>query len=163
MDMYWVVLTGIPSTYPAFASHWNIGFALTARHFCQTATKVPKKALPHRTALASLRFPHSGPAPWARRHGPSLAHHGSPGIHAGRPTTQNLHSASRRASRSKSKTRSKTRSKAKSKSKAKAKAKSKTLGHSGPLRFAPVFLPLTRNERYDPRWLRFYQTLAHSS
>ena len=101
MDMYWVVLTGIPSTYPAFASKWNIGFALTARHFCQTATKVPKKALPHRTAFAALRFPHSGPAPWARRHGPSMAHRGSPGIHAGRPTPQNLHSASRRASKSK--------------------------------------------------------------
>ena len=105
-----MVLTGIPSTYPAFASHWNIGFALTARHFCQTATKVPKKALPHRTALASLRFPHSGPAPWARRHGPSLAHHGSPGIHAGRPTTQNLHSASRRASKSKARSTAKSKS-----------------------------------------------------
>ena len=92
-----MVLTGIASTYPALAFNWNIGFALTARHFCQTATKVPKKALPHRTALAALRFPHSGPAPWARRHGPSMAHRGSPGIHAGRPTPQNLHSASRRA------------------------------------------------------------------
>ncbi|MDE4516510.1 nucleoid-structuring protein H-NS, partial [Pseudomonas fragi] len=37
----------------------------------------------------------SGPAPWARRHGPSMAHRGSPGIHAGRPTAQNLLSASR--------------------------------------------------------------------
>ena len=45
------------STYPAFAPNRNIGFALTARHFCQTATKVPKKALPQRTALASLRCP----------------------------------------------------------------------------------------------------------
>jgi len=72
------------------------GFALTARHFCQTATKVPKKASPTRTAFAALRFPHSGPAPWARRHGPSMAHRGSPGIHAGTPTAQNLHSASRR-------------------------------------------------------------------
>jgi hypothetical protein len=51
----------------------------------------------------SLRsgVPHSGPAPWARRDGPSMAQHGSPGIHAGRPTTQNLRSASRRAGRSK--------------------------------------------------------------
>ena len=57
MDMCSVALTGISSTYPAFVSNWNIGFALTARHFCQTATKVPKKALPHRTALASLRCP----------------------------------------------------------------------------------------------------------
>ena len=42
------------STYPAFAPNRNIGFALTARHFCQTATKVPKRALPQRTALASV-------------------------------------------------------------------------------------------------------------
>ena len=101
MDMYWVVLTGIPSTYPAFASHWNIGFALTARHFCQTATKVPKKALPYRTAFAALRCPSlrscSVGTPPRAIHGPSMAHRGSPGIHAGRPTPQNLHSASRRA------------------------------------------------------------------
>ena len=45
-----LAITGPSLTYPAFASNWNIGFALTARHFCQTATKVPKKALPHRTA-----------------------------------------------------------------------------------------------------------------
>ena len=38
--------------------------------------------------------------------GPSMAQHGSPGIHAGRPTTRNLHSASRRGGRSRSKTRS---------------------------------------------------------
>ncbi|KAB0489264.1 hypothetical protein F7Q95_15825 [Pseudomonas psychrophila] len=37
-----------------------------------------------------------------------MAQHGSPGIHAGRPTTQNLRSASRRAGRSK--TSAKTRS-----------------------------------------------------
>ena len=45
----------------------------------------------------SLRssVPRSGPAPRARRDGPSLAQHGSPGIHAGRPTPQNLPSASR--------------------------------------------------------------------
>ena len=47
-----LAITGPSLTYPAFASNWNIGFALTARHFCQTATKVPKKALPQRTALA---------------------------------------------------------------------------------------------------------------
>ena len=52
--------------------------------------------------LGALRFPRSGPAPWARRDGLSLAQHGSPGIHAGRPTTQHLLSASRGADRSKS-------------------------------------------------------------
>ena len=83
-------------TYPFDAPRLSTGFALTARHFCQTATKVPKKALPRRTALASLRCPSRRYAPWARRDGPSLAQHGSPGIHAGRPTAQNLHSASRR-------------------------------------------------------------------
>ncbi|PAA03524.1 hypothetical protein CJU76_11000 [Pseudomonas fragi] len=58
--------------------------------------------MPRRTAFAALRFPRSGPAPWARRHGPSLAHRGSPGIHAGRPTPQNLLSASRRGGQIKS-------------------------------------------------------------
>ncbi|PAA01696.1 hypothetical protein CJU81_23615, partial [Pseudomonas fragi] len=57
--------------------------------------KVTKALSPHRTAFAALRFPRSGPVPWARRHGPSMAHRGSPGIHAGRPTPQNLLSASR--------------------------------------------------------------------
>ncbi|MCH4870432.1 hypothetical protein EQV90_16440 [Pseudomonas sp. TMW22089] len=60
--------------------------------------------MPQRTAFAALRFPRSGPAPWPRRDGPSMAQHGSPGIHAGRTTTQNLLSASRRGSRSRSKT-----------------------------------------------------------
>ena len=100
-----------PRTCPFDALNLSTGSALTAAHFCQTAecrttTKVSKKALPLRTAFASLKFPHSGPAPWARRDGPSLAQHGSPGIHAGRPTTRNLHSASRRGGRSRSKTRS---------------------------------------------------------
>ena len=35
--------------------------------------KVTKTLPPPRTALAALRFPHSGPAPWARCDGPSLA------------------------------------------------------------------------------------------
>ena len=61
----------------------------------QKDPKGTKRSSPHRTAFAALRFPRSGPAPWARRHGPSMAHHGSPGIHAGRPTPQNLLSASR--------------------------------------------------------------------
>ena len=82
--------------YPFDALRLFTGSALTAANFCQTATKVSKKALPHRSAFASLRFPRAGPAPWARRDGPSLAQRGSPGIHAGRPTTQNLHSASQK-------------------------------------------------------------------
>ena len=63
--------------------------------FVKQPQKEPKRPCPWRTAFASLRFPHSGSAPWARRHGPSMAHRGSPGIHAGRPTPQNLLSASR--------------------------------------------------------------------
>ena len=109
--MYSKLLIG-PCTYPFNALNLSTGSALTAAHFWQTAPKVSKRSLPLRTALAALRFPHSGPAPWARRDGPSLALHGSPGIHAGRPTPRNLLSASRRGGRSRSKTRSKTRSKA---------------------------------------------------
>ena len=89
-----VFLTDTLSTYPPFVSNWNIGFALTASPFLKDQ-KGTKKSSPHRTAFATLRFPRSGPAPWARRHGPSMAHRGSPGIHAGRPTPQNLLSASR--------------------------------------------------------------------
>ena len=63
--------------------------------FVKQPQKEPKRPCPWRTAFAALRFPRSGSAPWARRHGPSLAHRGSPGIHAGRPTPQNLLSASR--------------------------------------------------------------------
>jgi len=66
--------------------------------------KGTKKSSPHRTAFATLRFPRSGSAPWARRHGPSMAHRGSPGIHAGRPTPQNLLSASREGRQIKSTT-----------------------------------------------------------
>ena len=107
--MYSKLLIG-QRTYPFYALSFSTGSALTAAHFWQTAPKVSKRSLPPRTALASLRFPHSGPAPWARRDGPSMAQHGSPGIHAGRPTPQNLHSASRWGGRSRS--RSKTRSQA---------------------------------------------------
>ena len=89
-----VCLTDTLSTYPAFVSNLNSGFALTASPFLKDQ-KGTKKSSPHRTAFASLRFPRSGSAPWARRHGPSMAHRGSPGIHAGRPTPQNLLSASR--------------------------------------------------------------------
>ena len=88
-------------TYPFYVSRLFTGFALTASPFCQTAecrttTKRTKKALPQRTAFAALRFPRSGPAPWPRRDGPSMAQHGSPGIHAGQPSTQNLLSACRK-------------------------------------------------------------------
>ena len=69
--------------------------------FVKQPQKEPKRPCPWRTAFAALRFPRSGPAPWARRHGPSMAHRGSPGIHAGRPTPQNLLSASRWGGRSK--------------------------------------------------------------
>ena len=96
-----VFITDVLSTYPASAFNWNIGFALTASPFLKDQ-KGTKKSSPQRTAFASLRFPRSGPAPWARRDGPSMAQHGSPGIHAGRPTAQNLLSASRRGGQIKS-------------------------------------------------------------
>ena len=89
-----VCLTDTLSTYPAFVSNGDYGFDLTSSPFWKDP-KGTKRYSPHRTAFAALRFPRSGPAPWARRHGPSMAHHGSPGIHAGRPTPQNLLSASR--------------------------------------------------------------------
>jgi len=111
MDMYPIIQSLSRCTYPFDAQRRSTGFALTARHFCQTATKVPKKASPTRTAFAALRFPRSGPAPWARRHGPSMAHRGSPGIHAGTPTAQNLHSASRRGGQIKNQSNSNNRSK----------------------------------------------------
>jgi hypothetical protein len=38
-------------------------------------------------------IPHSGDAPWARRHPPSMAGGGSRGIHAARPTPRHLRSA----------------------------------------------------------------------
>jgi hypothetical protein len=40
-----------------------------------------------------LGFPHSGDAPWARRHPPSMAGGGSRGIHAAQPTPRHLRSA----------------------------------------------------------------------
>jgi hypothetical protein len=40
-----------------------------------------------------LGFLHSGDAPWARRHPPSMAGGGSRGIHAARPTPRHLRSA----------------------------------------------------------------------
>ncbi len=118
--MYSVFQLYKPCTYPLGVLKLSTGSALTAAHFWQTAPKVSKRSLPLRTALASLRFPRSGPAPWARRDGPSLAQHGSPGIHAGRPTPQNLHSASRWGGRSRS------RSKASSRSRSTATARRST-------------------------------------
>ena len=41
-----------PSTYPFDVSRLSTGSALTAAHFCQTATKVSKKALPYHTAAS---------------------------------------------------------------------------------------------------------------
>ena len=69
-----------------------------------------QKGLPLASGLRCAQVPSCRLAPWARRHGPSLAHRGSPGIHAGRPTPQNLHSASRWGGRSKSKARARSRS-----------------------------------------------------
>ena len=55
--MYSVLQLSKPRTYPFHVSRRSTGSALTAAHFCQTATKVSKKALPLRTALAALRCP----------------------------------------------------------------------------------------------------------
>ncbi|RJX78483.1 hypothetical protein D3M70_17010 [Pseudomonas sp. LS-2] len=44
-------------------------------------------------AAPSSPYPHSGDAPWARRHPPSMAGGGSRGIHAARPTPRHLRSA----------------------------------------------------------------------
>ena len=41
-----------PSTYPFDVLRLSTGSALTAAHFCQTATKVSKKALPYHTAAS---------------------------------------------------------------------------------------------------------------
>ena len=41
-----------PSTYPFDVPRLSTGSALTAAHFCQTATKVSKKALPYHTAAS---------------------------------------------------------------------------------------------------------------
>ena len=75
-------------------SNGDYGFDLTSSPFWKDP-KGTKRSSPLRTAFAALRFPRAGFVPWARRHGPSMAHRGSPGIHAGRPTPHNLLSASR--------------------------------------------------------------------
>ncbi|PTS85784.1 nucleoid-structuring protein H-NS [Pseudomonas sp. HMWF032] len=58
------------------------------------APEVTKRSCPLHPGLAALDFPRSIIAPGARREGPSLAHHGSRGIHAAQPLTQRFHSAS---------------------------------------------------------------------
>ena len=70
--------------------------------FVKQPQKEPKRPCPGVRPSLRSGVPRSGPAPWARRDGPSLAQHGSPGIHAGRPTAQNLLSASRRGGQIKS-------------------------------------------------------------
>ncbi|PAA31852.1 hypothetical protein CJU73_02160 [Pseudomonas fragi] len=54
-----------------------------------------QKRQSNQSAFAPSYGLRSGSTPWARRDGPSMAHRGCPGIHAGRPTPQNLLSASR--------------------------------------------------------------------
>ncbi len=61
--------------------------------FFSDAKKVTKKRLPLHSALAARGFLRSGPVSRARRDGPSMAQHGSPGIPAGRLSKQNLRSA----------------------------------------------------------------------
>ena len=62
-----------------------IGFAFTASHL--EKPQVTKGSCPFRSVARS------GPAPWARRHRPSMAGGGYRGILAAVPTAQNLHSA----------------------------------------------------------------------
>ncbi|SEP16857.1 hypothetical protein SAMN03159293_05393, partial [Pseudomonas sp. NFACC39-1] len=73
----------------------GLGFRPYGGSLLANAPKVTKRSLPHHSAprLGSV-CPHSGIAPWARREGPSMAQRGYPGIHAGMPTAQYLHSAS---------------------------------------------------------------------
>ena len=78
--------------------------------------KSNQKGLPLASGLRCAQVPSCRLAPWVRRHGPSMAHRGSPGIHAGRPTPQNLHSASRWGGRSKSTARARARARSRSRS-----------------------------------------------
>ncbi|MBC8648980.1 hypothetical protein F3I76_05580 [Pseudomonas sp. MT4] len=69
----------------------------TARHFflfCQE--KVTKRRPPLHPGLVALRpdFPHSGAAPEARHEGTPLSLRFPLGVHASRPPTQRLRSAS---------------------------------------------------------------------
>ena len=71
----------------------DIGSALTAGHF--EKPKVTKGSNPlHSVPRLGSACLHSGLAPWARRHRPSMAGGGYLGIHAEVPTAQDLRSAS---------------------------------------------------------------------
>ena len=133
MDMYSKLLIG-PCTYPLNALNLSTGSALTAAHFCQTATKVSKKALPLRTALAALRCPslRSRSVGTLRRaiHGPIAALPASMPVDPLRRTsTRPPERGGRSRSRSRSKARSKTRSKAGSKAGSQA---ARALTHTHP-------------------------------
>jgi len=81
--------------------------------------KSNQKVLPHHSVprLGSA-FPHSGIAPGARRHRPSMAEGGYRGIHAAVPPAQRLRSASGNgAGRSKSNAKPKQKQKQKQKQK----------------------------------------------
>ena len=100
-------------TYPFGAPRLFTGSAFTAGPFWQTAPKGTKKALPLRTALAERGFPLSGSAPWARRDGPSMAQHDSPGFLPGGPLRKTYARPSEGACRSKAKQSKAKQSKAK--------------------------------------------------
>ena len=89
--------------YPLDAPRRSTGSALTAGPFWQTAPKGTKKALPQRSALAARGFPLSGSAPWARRDGPSMAQHDSPGFLPGGPLRKTYVQPAEGACRSKAK------------------------------------------------------------
>ncbi len=86
------------------------GSVASAMHFAFTgATRMSRRReCPSQKAERRCCYGGGAAGRRASRDGPSMTQHGSPGIHAGRPTTQNLLSASRRAGRSK--TSAKTRS-----------------------------------------------------
>ena len=102
-DMYSKFKLEPPSTYPFDVSRRSTGSALTAGPFWQTAPKGTKKALPQRSAIAALRFPLSGSAAQARRDGPSMAQHGSPGFLPGGPLHKTYARPAEGACRSKAK------------------------------------------------------------
>ena len=80
-EMYLLPLLKPLTTYPFDVSWLSMGSALTAAHFCQTATKVSKKALPYHTA-ASAVFDFDLPAlPGGRE---EVLWSGSTGMDAGR-------------------------------------------------------------------------------
>ena len=70
-------------------------------NFSVTYVGVPY--MPQRSAIAALRSPLSGSAPWARRDGPSMAQHASPGFLPGGPLRKTYARPSEGACRSKAK------------------------------------------------------------